>query len=184
MATERPPVAVRVGVREEIPALFELINAAYMVELGEEGVAFKSKTRYESPDELLPSIDAGQCLVASDAGGAILGCIVYTIDTDKSECHFGPFAVAPAAQGRGVGSALLRGIDAVALAAGVAWVTISVINIRSDIIPMYLALGFREYGTGPYPAAKASHLTRPVHFLLMRRPVPGGPAPPPEGAAL
>ena len=168
---ERPTYAVRPALPSEAGDLFSLINESYAVESGTEGVAFKCTTRLGSPSDLSESINERRCLVAVNASGALLGCIVFNVEQEKSECHFGPFAVAPHAQGRGVGSALMWAIDDAALSLGTTWVGISVVNHRSDILPMYRALGFVEYGTEPYPERGAWALTRPTHMLMMRRAV-------------
>lgn len=164
-------LATRFASRDDTAALFTLINEAYSVETGTDAVAFKRTTRLLSDDEILPAIGDGRCLVI-DGPVAILGCIVFEIDLAESMCCFGPFAVSPAAQGRGIGSRLIREVEAVARDAHVKWLGMSVINHRSDIIPMYRAMGFSEYGTAPYPASHVDRLSRPSHFILLRRSLP------------
>ena len=162
-------VVIRPAVVSDASAIFHLVNTAYAVETGSEGIAFKCSNRLSSLSELDAVIAEHRCIAAFNTTGTLLGCIVYDIKKEQSECHFGPFAVDPSVQGSGVGSSLMRSIDDVALAHDVKWISISVVNHRTDILPMYSALGFVEYGTEPFPVDCIAELTRPVTMILMRR---------------
>ena len=181
-APGREPVAVSIRPAEEgdAPALFALINEAYGVETdelcgaapppGRPGpLGFKSTLRLCDADaELLPLIRARTVLAAVASGGALAGCIAFAVG--EGRLHFGPFAVAPAHQGCGVGGALLRAVYAIGARAGCACVEIEVVNHRTDILPMYEgALGYVRVGEAPFPAPERA--TRPCHFVLLRRPL-------------
>ena len=75
--------------------------------------------------------------------------------------------VARGAQGRGVGGALLRALEARARAEGCASIDAEVVDLRWDLFPMYFALGFRVVGQLPFPAPE--RCTRPCHFVCIRR---------------
>jgi GNAT superfamily N-acetyltransferase len=93
--------------------VFELINQAYEVEIGDTGVAFQKKPRLTHPFDtgMDDSFKKGQILLAKEQG-ALIGCIVWGLSnsTQGGEIdvvRFGPFAVSPRAQGKGVGGKLM-----------------------------------------------------------------------------
>lgn len=166
-------VPVRVATAADADAIFSLVNAAYHAETGDLPPAFKATTRFVALAEILPSIAAGHVLLCAGEG-APLGCLSYSLERGEAagaplRAHFGPFAVAPGAQGRGVGSALLAELAAHARAAGCVSLDAEVVNHRHDIFEMYLGLGFRVVGEGAFPAHE--RCTRPCHFVCIRRPL-------------
>lgn len=167
---------VRVATRADVPSLFALINSSYHVESGDRPPAFKLSTRFLAESELLPLVDSGRVLACDGdaAGGALLGALSYSVEGSGSgatRAHFGPFAVARGAQGRGVGGALLRALEARARAEGCASIDAEVVDLRWDLFPMYFALGFRVVGQLPFPAPE--RCTRPCHFVCIRRELVG-----------
>ena len=156
-----------------IAAATRLINAAYEVETGDSGVAFKNSPRFDAPAEVekLLTAPASGCIVAmaadtdGDCPDTWLGLIVY--ESLPEGMYFGPFAVRVG--GRGVGKALVGELERRARAAGRDALLISVINHRSDLLPMYAAWGFEIYGQAEY--SETWKLTRPAHFILLRRPI-------------
>ena len=165
-------LAIDVAREVERAEITNLINEAYEVETGDSGVAFKNTLR------LLPSdaaqLDLGRTFVCRRRGhpdGPLLGCIVYDVQQDDTglRCHFGPFAVARAAQGQGVGRALQARLETWARDHGCASFDIEVVNHRTDILPMYERQGFVAYGNGTFPAPERT--TRQCHFILMRKPL-------------
>jgi GNAT superfamily N-acetyltransferase len=158
---------------EDLVPLTALVNAAYEVETGDSGVAFKKTKRIVVPEkELLPCIVEGRTFVVRGESGSILGCLVWErveAEDGKVSYHFGPFAVDPNAQGKGVGKALLNALYTMAREAGAASIDIEVVNWRSDIIPMYEAMGYVCCGEMPFVAPE--RITRPCHFILMSKPL-------------
>lgn len=145
---------------EEVMAV---VNAAYAVEIGSTGVAFKSCNRYTDVGQTLADIEAAVASVDVDTArdgsslhspssssifivarrlsygphGPVIGCIraeVRSSDCGERVCEFGPFAVAPTAQGEGVGAALLQFVEAHARTLGATRMEIHVVNHRSDAI--------------------------------------------------
>ena len=165
---------VRVATSADAPALFALVNEAYHAESGCRAPGFKLVERFLAPDELLPLIAAGSVFVAASAAdGAALGLLAYELLVDAGgvrRAHFGPFATAPRARGRGVGAALLGALRDAAAAAGAHSLDGDVVNLRYDLFPLYLSkLGFRVVGRGVFPVPE--RCSRPVHFVQIRRDV-------------
>ncbi len=165
------PLRLRDAVASDIAALFQLINSAYVTESGNRGIAFKFTTRFLTPAEVEPLVLSGAVLLCEEEpeeGGQapLLGCIAAEVQANR--CHFGPFAVAPSAQGKGVGKALLAELESRARARGNASLDAEVVNLRLDILPMYLGkLGFRVVGEDSFPAPERT--TRGCHFVLIRK---------------
>ena len=88
-----------------------------------------------------------------ELGGRAVGVIGFDVDTDR--LYIGPFEVDPAVQGRGVGSAALTEVLAIAAAARVP-ATLQVLKVNRDAFRLYRRLGFDVAGE------TATH-------LLMRR---------------
>jgi predicted N-acetyltransferase YhbS len=155
----------------DAPAVMELINAAYAVESGDSGVAFKNCLRFGGVGEVADVFRRSTVIkaVAADDAGMLLGVIAFHSVDGGGGMYFGPLAVAPAAQGRGVGRALIAHVEAAARAAGARYLQIVVINHRTDILPMYAAMGFTAVGTAPY--TETHKLTRPSHFIMLTRPL-------------
>jgi guanine deaminase len=166
--------ALRVAVDDDCAALMRVVNEAYRVEIGDSGVAFKRFDRYTSVEQVRDDVARAQrdrrFVVATDDDGAIVGCVRVIVDGERAD--FGPFAVLPSAQGRGIGSALLARVDALARDARCAHIEIEVVNHRTDLLPFYEGRGFERVGTAPCDAehnCDEAQVTRPSHFVLMRK---------------
>lgn len=173
--------------------MLQCVNAAYMVETGTDGLAFKKGTRYGGiaqvsadiakaaasevhPQQFLvarrrPSVDGA---VDGAAVGEVVGCIRAEIlkDTATGEpyCEFGPFAVSPTAQREGIGSALVDKVAEFARAHHAVRFEIGVVNHRSDGLAWYGKQGFVTAGTKPFADAfHVANLTRPCHFIIMTK---------------
>ena len=153
----------------ELSELFDMINEAFDVELGDTGVAFKKDRRFLSHDELTAKLAACRTLVCRAHDDArILGAICFDISASEPETlQFGPFAVAPHAQGRGVGRALLERVYSIARLESCAHVDIEVVDHRTDTLVMYERMGYVRTGEQPFPFPE--RCTRPSKFVLMRK---------------
>lgn len=142
---------------EEVTAV---VNAAYAVEIGSAGVAFKSCNRYTDVGQTLSDIEEAVASIetakdgsplhppspsstfvvarrlADGPHGPIVGCIRAQLRTSNGDriCEFGPFAVAPPTQGEGVGTALLQFVESHARTRGATRLEIHVVNHRTDAI--------------------------------------------------
>jgi len=160
----------------DAPALLALINSAYQVETylgadsGDGGVGFKKTDRLDTLDDALEMLATSTVTVATDARGRIVGAMSHLVK-DDGWLYFGPFAVDPSAQGAGVGRALLQHVEQLARSRGCHGLEITVVNCRSDILPMYERLGFVEVGTEPFPHPWRIHDARQgeIWMRVMRR---------------
>jgi predicted N-acetyltransferase YhbS len=159
----------------DIVPVIDIINEAYEVETddGVSPVGFKRTKRVmvEDEAEIAAQIGRGEMLKAVVDIDRILGVIAFNEFTDEAgvrRMYFGPLAVDPAVAKRGVGRALIGEVERRAAAAGCASVDISVVDVRSDILPWYEGkLGYVRCGTGPFPAP--ARTTKDVHFIYLRK---------------
>lgn len=122
---------------------------------------------------------AGECEACSSTHGASapLGCVRVQPLVRAEGCRrifeFGPYAVNPQAQGRGVGKALLAMAEDFARQRGAVALQIDVVNHRSDLFPYYSRRGFVQVGTRPFYSNcdLERDITRPTHFVTMEKPL-------------
>ena len=103
-------------------AVFSIVSAAYIIEVGNTGIQFKKKNRYlgveQALKEIKDSIDIPDgfnqpqilYLVARYEGeviASIRGCIEIAEDGAKV-CECGPIAVSPKFQGSGLGNLIIE----------------------------------------------------------------------------
>ena len=180
---------VRRAIATESQAIFELVNAAYAVELGDKGLAFKKENRYLQESEVSadirkaeqdPARSAFFCHVL--AGQQTLAGVIRLVvrDDDRTAVDFGPFAVNPSCQGRGIGSKLLLVAEEWAQSKGCTSFKIEVVNHRIDLwddsgqkpAGFYGRAGFEKVGEAPCDAehnCDESKVTRPSSFVLLAR---------------
>ena len=173
-------------MREDAEQIFSVVNAAYEKEKGNTGIAFKVGDRLATVECVHMEREPHQYLVVTWRGKEkegqrehVVACagIDQKIAADSTEgermaLNFGPFAVRPDLQCQGIGSTLLEAIDACARFSRASWLEIEVVNHRSDLLPWYEKRGFVTYGQAPLDEEHncgESNITRPSHFILLRR---------------
>lgn len=95
--------------------------------------------------------EAGELLVATDASGQVLGSVLFVLPgshyaelSRPGEAEFRMLAVDPAAQGRGVGQALVEACIDRARAHGASAIVICVRDFSKPAQRLYARLGFRR----------------------------------------
>merc|ERR1712172_459784 len=73
---------------DDLEAVLDLINAAYKLEIGDSGLAFKKFDRLQSAED----IEADNLHIAL-VGEAIVGCIVIAPGLNPDSANIGPLAV-------------------------------------------------------------------------------------------
>jgi ribosomal protein S18 acetylase RimI-like enzyme len=138
-------VTVRPALPADYPAISRLTLAAYEADGQFEGAGYY-------PDMLADvagRAGAGDLLVAVSPAGAVLGAVLYVHEggpfaelSRPGEAEFRMLAVDPAAQGRGVGRALVQACVDRAAAAGRTAVVICVRDIAVAAQKLYESFGF------------------------------------------
>jgi ribosomal protein S18 acetylase RimI-like enzyme len=136
---------VRVATPDDFAAIGELTVSAYRSD---------GQTRHGHPYEPMLAdaaarSSAGTLLVCASATGEVLGSVLFVLSgsdyaelSREGEAEFRMLAVAPAAQGQGVGEALVRACLDRAAEAGCRDVVICVNQISETAQRLYKRLGF------------------------------------------
>lgn len=138
---------IRPAATEDIPELLDLVHSAYRGQGGwttEADLIDGGRTDAEELRELRPDL-----LVAEQDGG-LVGCCSLVPRAHRA--HFGLFAVRPARQGTGVGSALLTAAEQRARDLGLQEVEMTVLSVRTELLAYYARRGYLPTGeTRPFP---------------------------------
>lgn len=144
-----------------MPAIVMLVNRAFEVE------RFFVTGDRTSEQDIVGKLVSGVFFVAEHRD-RLVGC-VYAERREKSRGYIGMLAVDPSRQGTGLGRQLMRVAEHYCLQAHCTEVIITVINLRTELMPFYGSQGYREQGTLPY--SDTHRATQPCHFVVMVKPL-------------
>jgi ribosomal protein S18 acetylase RimI-like enzyme len=143
-------VRIRRAAQSDVEALVALVESAYRGDASRLGWTTEAdllegqRTDPREVEALLPHV-----LVAHE-GGELVGCC--TLIPRDGHAYFGMFAVQPGLQGAGVGSQLLARAEELAVEAELAYVEMTVISTRKELIDFYLRRGYADTGERrPFP---------------------------------
>jgi len=128
----------RLAVAAETVRLIPLINSAFSVE------TFFDGTRTDAA-RLAATMRKGSILMAEDGEGRLLGCVYVEVRGKRG--YLGQLAVDPARQGAGVGRSLVEAAEEHLRRQGCVAVDITVLNLRTELPPIYRRFGYVETGT-------------------------------------
>jgi predicted N-acetyltransferase YhbS len=144
------PLSIRpIGPDDSIEELTALLHRAYAV-LGAMGLNYTAVD--QNPDVTRSRIAAGIGLVACDAGGRIVGTIVFHAPgrmrgspwLGRPEvAHCGQLAVEPPLQKRGIGGRLMAAVEAQACAAGATEIALDTAEPAEHLVAWYGRRGYR-----------------------------------------
>jgi GNAT superfamily N-acetyltransferase len=133
-------VIVRPATPEDVDAVVALVESAYRGDASRVGWTTEAdlldgqRTDPEAVTEVVPH------LLLAEAGTGIVGCC--TLVPKEGHGYFGMFAVSPALQGGGVGSVLLTAAEDRARRLGLAYVEMTVLTQRTELLAFYLRRGY------------------------------------------
>ncbi|MDQ2754233.1 MAG: GNAT family N-acetyltransferase [Actinomycetota bacterium] len=170
----------RVGEPSDADAVVALIESAYRGDPSRAGWTTEADLlagQRTDVDAVLQVIEApgAVMLLAFDGGGRITACC--QVEDRGGSCYFGMFAVAPAAQGSGIGGGLLAEAERWALERyGAKQMEMTVIRQRQDLIAWYRRRGYQLTGaTAPFPYGDERYgipLRDDLEFVVLVRPLP------------
>jgi GNAT superfamily N-acetyltransferase len=149
----------RFATEADIDALVSLINAAFQVEK-----FFKIGERTDAAD-IAAHLAAGRFLLLEDEAG-IAGAVYIQIRGDHG--YFGMLSVDPARQRSGVGRRLIAASEEFCREQGCRVMDISIVDLRTELPPLYEKFGYRITGTEPFPADQMP-VSQPCSFVLMSK---------------
>jgi predicted N-acetyltransferase YhbS len=153
----------RFATQGDIPALVELINAAFSVEK-----FFKYGERTDVAD-LADHLRSGQFLVL-ELGSQLAGSVYLEVRRQASgqpSGYLGMLAVAPSLQKQGIGTRLMTAGDEYFRQQGCNSVEITVVDLRTELPPLYARYGYAITGTAPFP--KDLPVRLPCSFVVMSK---------------
>lgn len=153
---------IRTADVQDAARIARLVNAAFQVE-----AFFKIGDR-TSEDDIRELMTRGEFLVIdADSPDAVAACVYTSIDAPRG--YFGMLSVDPSRQGTGLGRALIDGAESRARAAGCDRMEIHVVNLRTELPPLYRRFGYVE--SGELPFSDMDRASMPCHFIVMRKPL-------------
>ena len=138
---------------DSIEALTALLHAAY-ARLAALGLNYTAVD--QNAITTARRIAEGECFVATQADGALLGSIVLRGPRPDGDCAryaradtaiAGQFAVAPHAQGRGIGTRLMRLAEARARERGFAFIAVDTALAAAHLVHLYERWGYTHEET-------------------------------------
>ncbi|MGB8260460.1 MAG: GNAT family N-acetyltransferase [Terracidiphilus sp.] len=160
--SDAPTLRTRPATAADIPALVELINAAFGIE------EFLEGTRTD-PDRLAATMAKGELLVAEEAGGELLASVYLEPRGERG--YLGMLAVRPERQGQGLASAVIRAAEDRLRSLGCTVVEISVLSMRPELLPLYRRYGYVETGTEPFAFSRPLKPGVECHCIVMSKPL-------------
>ena len=142
-----------------------LVNDAYAVETGSEGVAFKLTQRLLSKTNGLEDAYMEGRILKAVKGDEICGVIVFELHKDF--VYYGPFAVKSGLKGSGIVKRLIAAVQDIGKAHECHSFEILVVNHRIDILPMYEKWGYIIVGEEDYP--DPTRLSRHAFFYRLKK---------------
>lgn len=139
--------SIRFATTGDVTQIAAVVNSAFAIE------TFLAGLRTNEAD-IRTALRKADFLVAEDDAGRILACV--RVERRGERGYFGMLAVDPARQGNGLGRALVRAAEQHCRELGCTDMDISVLSLRSELLPFYRRLGYMETGTEPF------HPSRPL----------------------
>ncbi len=155
---------VRFANEADAPAVAALVNQAFQVEK-----FFKVGERTDEA-EVRAHLKSGRFLLL-EAEGALAGCIYVELRGERS--YLGMLAVAPDHQRQGIGTRLMTAGEEFCREMGARFVDLTVVDLRTELPPIYERYGYRVTGTAPFPA-ETMPVKLPCSFVTMSKPLMGG----------
>jgi len=150
---------IRLATEADFDAVMRLTNTAFDVER-----FFKTEDRL-NPQTLKDYFSKGSFLL-SEENGKLNGSIF--VELRGARAYFGLLSVDPSQQKSGIGRRLIAAAEEFARESGAHFMDITVVNLRTELPPIYEKLGYKITGTAPFPETQMP-TTQPCHFILMSK---------------
>ena len=150
---------IRMATEADLDEVLRLTNTAFEVER-----FFKNEDRLTA-STLRSYFDKGNFLVLEEDDG-IRGSVY--VELRGKRAYLGLLSVDPSQQRRGLGRRMTAAAEEFAREMGARFMDITVVNLRTELPPIYEKLGYRITGTAPFPAEQMP-VTRPCHFICMTK---------------
>jgi ribosomal protein S18 acetylase RimI-like enzyme len=139
----------------------ELVNNAFQLER-----FFLIGDRLD-PERTRPQFEKGRFLLLEDAG---LAACVY-VELRGPRAYLGLLSIDPARRHRGLARHLVSAAEQFARENGARFMDLTVVNLRTELPPLYEKLGYTSVGTRPIHQELASRVSQPCHLIRMSKPL-------------
>jgi predicted N-acetyltransferase YhbS len=150
----------RLATEADLARLIPLINSAFSVE------TFFDGTRTDE-ERLKANLQKGEILVAENASGQLLACIY--LENRGARGYLGQLAVDPAMQRAGLGRGIVLAAENRLRSQGCEAVEITVLNLRSELPPIYRRFGYIETATEPFHSPRPLKPGAECHCIVMTK---------------
>ena len=163
------------AIASDIPALLNIINAAYRGEASTKGWTTEAhlllgelRTDETSLLELFNNKNAAILKFSNDSGD-ILGNVY--LEKQDEKLYLGMFSVLPTAQSQGIGKQLLKAADEYAKEQSCSSIYMTVISARHELIAWYMRHGYKPTGESkPFPADERFGVpTQPLELIVLEK---------------
>ena len=158
---------IRLATMADMEQMIPIINAAFSVE------EFIDGTRTD-PERLPPMFDTGDFLVMEENGRIIASVYVevrYGSKDEEPRGYFGMLSVDPTQQGRGLGRKMVESAENFCREKGCDVMDILVVNLRTELPPIYRKLGYVEVGIEEFNPSKPLKAGYEAHCIVMSKPL-------------
>lgn len=153
-------ISIRNARESDVAAIVRLVNTAFLVE------QFFIERDRTNPEMVRGLMEKGKFLLAED-GQSLTGCVYVELRVERG--YLGMLSVEPARQKLGIGRRLLAAAEDYFRESGCRFSDLLIVNVRMDLLKMYLRLGYVETGIAPYENRFPTKM--PVHFIAMSKPL-------------
>jgi GNAT superfamily N-acetyltransferase len=155
---------LRPAAGPDVPLIVGVVNRAYRVE---DDFIRGDRITPEAVAASLARPDHHVIVAEAEAGARLDGVVL--IEIRGTHGYFGPLAVDPDSQGRGLGRILVEAAADYCRERGCRQLDIDVLDVRPELLEVYGAMGFTSHGISAYPYP--DKLRQPAHLILMSRPL-------------
>ena len=153
-------MTIRRAEVNEAGAIARVINAAFVP-----AEAFFVEGDRIGVDGVRELFGKGTFLVADEYAGAVY------VEPRGERAYLGLLSVEPSRQGSGLGRRLMAAAEDHARRHGCRFMDIRVVNLRTELPPMYEKLGYFQASTEPWPDAPSK---LPCYFICMTKEIGRG----------
>jgi GNAT superfamily N-acetyltransferase len=156
-----PKDSIRVADVSDVDEIVRITNAAYLIE------QFCLAGDRTDTSDVRSQMGKGRFLVAPAPMNPrnLCGSVYMSIADGRG--YLGLLSVDPSFQGRSVAKVLVASVEDHCREEGCGFLDITVVNLRRELFPFYLKLGFSPTAVLPFP--RPSKMIQPLHLVQMTK---------------
>ncbi len=139
-----PILPIRLATPSDIPAIADLVNAAFKIETFFDGARTDEKNIAEM-------MQAGKFFLIEDGSGQLIASLYAELHDERG--YFGMFAVRPSHQSHGLGRRITKAAEQYCSRRGCKFVDVKMLSPRTVLLPFYHSMGYKETGIEAFPSA-------------------------------